>query len=128
MTGGFDQQPKAEIHAMAHITGGGLPEKLSRALKPSQLGAELYNPFEPCYLMTYLQKIGKITDYNAYKAWNMGQGMVIITPEPENVIKIARKYDLNSQVIGNVVRDQKIIIKSKGAFAKQNEFLEYQLN
>ena len=35
MFGGFDREPKAEIHGVVHVTGGGIPGKLGRVLKPS---------------------------------------------------------------------------------------------
>ncbi|GEM_PF-6319624 len=53
MFGGFGGEPKAKIHGIAHITGGGIPGKLSRILKPNGLGADIYNPFNPFELMFY---------------------------------------------------------------------------
>lgn len=55
MTGGWDlkREPKAVIHGAAHISGGGIPEKLGSALKPSGLGAEIDDPFDPCELMLH---------------------------------------------------------------------------
>src|SRR3989344_2760927 len=50
MFGGFENEPKAKVHGVAHITGGGVPGKLGRILKPSGLGATLSEPFSPAEL------------------------------------------------------------------------------
>ncbi|MCX6741924.1 MAG: AIR synthase-related protein [Candidatus Pacearchaeota archaeon] len=119
MFGGYDQEPKAEVHGVAHITGGGIPGKLGRVLKPSGLGAVINKPIKPVDFMTYLQQIGNVSDREAYKTWNMGQGMIIASPKPENVIDIAREHKIGARVIGQVVASPGITIKSKGYQARE---------
>jgi len=114
MFGGFDGEQKAKIHGIAHITGGGIPGKLSRVIKPNGLGADIYDPFDPCELMIHCQKHGDVTDEEAYETWNMGQGMIIITPEPKEVIKVAGTHNIESKVIGKVNSRGEIRIESKG--------------
>ena len=46
--GGFDEGKNCDVKAVAHITGGGIPGKLGRALKPSGYGAEIDDAFNPC--------------------------------------------------------------------------------
>lgn len=123
MTGGFADTPKAEIHGVAHITGGGLPGKLGRILKASGLGSEIPDPFEPCDLMLHVQESGNVPDDEAYKTWNMGQGMVIVTPEPEKVIQIAKSHDIESKIIGEIAKKPEIKIKSKGALKKSQTLI-----
>lgn len=117
MIGGHDKEPKVEVHGIAHITGGGLPGKLERVLKPSGLGAYVHSPIEPTRFMLYTQALGKVSDEVAYKTWNMGQGMVVITPNPEGVLAIARNKGILSQVIGEVIKTNEITITNKGVFA-----------
>ncbi|MCH7568730.1 MAG: hypothetical protein IIA87_04890, partial [Nanoarchaeota archaeon] len=117
MFGGLDREPRAEVTGVAHITGGGLPGKLARVLKPSGLGANIYDPFVPPSLMKYLQGIGKVSDEEAYRTWNMGQGMAIITPEPNGVIAVAQEHGIDAKVIGMVTdTSDKITINNKGAY------------
>jgi phosphoribosylformylglycinamidine cyclo-ligase len=115
MTGGWNlsRTPKAAIHAAAHITGGGLPEKLGRALGPSGLGAVIDDPFFPSELLLYCQEAG-INDHEAYKTWNMGQGMALVTSEPDTVLTVAREHAIEAKVIGHVTSQRGIVIKSKG--------------
>jgi phosphoribosylformylglycinamidine cyclo-ligase len=116
MFGGYAGEPKTEIHGVAHITGGGIPGKLGRVLKHSGLGAIIDSPFEPSQFMAYTQALGNVSDVEAYKTWNMGQGMIVITPKPDEVIKIADKYMIPAQCIGRVAKEPKIRIKNRGAF------------
>ncbi len=115
MFGGYDREPKVEIHGVAHITGGGVPGKLGRVLRPSGLGAVIDEPFEPSDFMLYTQALGNVADEEAYKTWNMGQGMIIVTPKPEAVIGVAKVHGIDAKQIGYVTKDPTIRIKNKGA-------------
>ena len=118
MFGGYDLEvePKAEVHGVAHITGGGLPGKIGRMLKPSGLGAFIEEPFEPSEFMLYTQALGNVADEEAYGTWNMGQRMVIATPEPGEVIRTAAEYGIFAQRIGYVKFEPGIKIVNRGAF------------
>lgn len=114
MHGGFKTEGTCKIHGVAHITGGGIPSKIGRMLKASGYGAELDNLFEPCAAMLHCQKLGEVKDREAYRTWNMGQGLAIITPEPEKVIAEAAKFGINAKLAGKVTEEKVIRIKSKG--------------
>ena len=116
MFGGYDRQPKTKVHGVAHITGGGVPGKLGRVLKPSGLGAVIDTPFDPSEFVEYTQALGGVPDIEAYKTWNMGQGMIIVTPKPDEVIKVVADYGIQGQNIGIVTKEQGIRIKNRGAF------------
>ncbi len=126
MFGGFKGLPLAELHGVAHITGGGVPGKLGRILKPSGFGAILDNLFEPCDLMLLCQEKGNVIDEEAYKTWNMGNGMLIVTSEPDKVVDISKKYDVDARIVGQITSDKTIKIKNKGFF-KEKEYLEFNL-
>jgi len=120
MIGGVEGEPRAKVHGAAHITGGGIPGKLGRILKPKKLGAHIDNPFPPEEIVLYCQGLGNVSDEEAYKTWNMGQGMIVVTPEPERVVAIASNYHIEAKIIGNVTRNPGITIKSQGIFNKNN--------
>lgn len=63
---------------IAHITGGGIVENFERTLKRSGLGAELNNVFPPLEMMHRLMKIGDVSLEDAYRYWNMGNGMLLV--------------------------------------------------
>lgn len=83
------------IHAMAHITGGGLPGNLNRAL-PSDLDAIVDSsswtiPTE----FKVLQYAGVVSQSEMFRAFNMGVGMVLIAPQQEVSRLIARAESCN---------------------------------
>lgn len=113
--GGFESDGTSKIHGVAHITGGGIPEKMARVLRPSKLGASLTDLFDPPEIVSYCQRVGKISDRDAYRAWNMGQGMALITPEPDKVLAEAKKYGIDAKISGEIVAEPGITIISRGA-------------
>ena len=105
MIGGVESKPQAKVHGVAHITGGGIPGKLGRILKPQKLGAQIDSPFPPGDIISFCQALGNVSDQEAYRAWNMGQGMIVVTPEPEGVIQIARNHRIKAKIIGRVTKN-----------------------
>ncbi len=122
--GGYAGEPKTELHGVAHITGGGIPGKLGRVLKPSGLGAFIDDPFYPSFTMRRIQKWGNVSDSEAYKSWNMGQGMILISPKPEEVISILDDHQITAKVIGNVIKKPEIVIQNKGVFSS-GEYIHF---
>ena len=127
LIGGYDlkNKAKARIHAAAHITGGGVSEKLGRNLKASGLGADIIDPFTPSKLILHCQELGNVTDQEAYKTWNMGNGMMIITPDADAVIEAAKNHDIRAKVIGTVSKKAGIRIASRGFFANKTGKVVY---
>ena len=119
MLGGYDANvpPKVKIHGIAHITGGGIPEKLGRILKSTGFGAVIDEPFEPPRFMDYVQYLGNVSDEEACRTWNRGQGMIVITPEPEKVVQVAELHGINAQWMGEITEKPGIIIKNVNAFS-----------
>jgi phosphoribosylformylglycinamidine cyclo-ligase len=69
-----------KIHGLAHITGGGLPGNLPRILT-GDLGARIdTGSWEVPPLFKVLQNGGKVSTREMFRVFNMGVGMVVITP------------------------------------------------
>ena len=67
-----------KIHAMAHITGGGLTENLPRVLNPNQ-AAHLYRKqWRVPSIFDWLQEAGDIDPEEMLRVFNCGIGMVAI--------------------------------------------------
>ncbi len=103
MIGRYKQPRKVDISAIAHITGGGLPGNVIRVVKHKGFGAKIDNLPKPNDIMLKLIELGKVDKMEAYKTWNMGIGMVIVTKEPEKVIEMVGKHDISAMVIGEIV-------------------------
>lgn len=124
--GGFDSNGLCEIHGVAHITGGGVREKMKRMLRPSGLGAQLTALYEPPEIVAYCQKTGKVSDWDAYGTWNMGQGIAIVTPDPENILVEAKKTNVEAKIAGEIVAEPKISVVSQGT-EKPGQLLEFDV-
>ena len=94
------------IRAMAHITGGGLPGNLNRAL-PDTLDAEVdARTWTVPNVFAQLQRAGGVTADEMFRAFNMGVGMVAIAArgEAETVLTDAAAAGLAGWQLGRVVR------------------------
>ena len=71
----------ADVHAAAHVTGGGLPENLPRAL-PEDLGADLdAGSWDPGPAIAAVLATGRVADEEAWRTFNMGLGMCVVVAE-----------------------------------------------
>ena len=69
------------LHALAHITGGGLTENVPRAL-PDSLGVEIdLSAWDLPPVFRWLAEQGGIAEAEMLKTFNSGVGMVAIVPE-----------------------------------------------
>ena len=67
-----------DIKGIAHITGGGFIENIPRIL-PNNLDSKIEKGSWPMLpIFPYLQKIGKISEQEMYRVFNMGIGLVIV--------------------------------------------------
>jgi phosphoribosylformylglycinamidine cyclo-ligase len=67
-----------EIHGMAHITGGGLPENLPRCLNQGQSVAIVPNSWPILPIFSWLAREGEVSTQVMYDTFNMGIGFVVI--------------------------------------------------
>lgn len=72
---------EAPVKGLAHITGGGLPEKAGRII-PDGLKAVFHTDHWPTQdIFERLQRDGKIERAEMYKTFNMGLGLVAVLPK-----------------------------------------------
>jgi len=101
-----------DIRGIAHITGGGFIENIPRVL-PKNLNAEIDKGSWPMLpIFPYMQKIGKVSEKEMYRVFNMGIGLIIVVPpwqkeKIENILK-----DHNIFWIGKIIKGNgKVILK-----------------
>jgi len=93
------------VHAISHITGGGLLENIPRVL-PKHLAANLdQNSWELPQIFKWLQSEGNIDTMEMYRVLNCGVGMVVIVPPAlsDEAIKILKSCGENAWLIGEVI-------------------------
>ncbi len=92
------------IKAMAHITGGGLPENLPRCL-PEGKSLEIINDsWKIPPIFTWLAQTGNVDRDAMLNTFNMGVGFVVIvdSSEASSTIEHFSKYGLEATQIGKV--------------------------
>ncbi|MCV3217173.1 phosphoribosylformylglycinamidine cyclo-ligase [Plectonema radiosum NIES-515] len=99
------RQAGLEIHGMAHITGGGLPENLPRCLGKNQ--AIKINPgswtIPPVF--QWLADAGSVSPEAMYNTFNMGIGFVLLVPpnHVEQTINYFQSQDVPANAIAQVI-------------------------
>ncbi len=93
-----------EIRAMAHITGGGLPENLPRVLPEGMRAVIDTRSWEWPAVFRWLQQAGGIETGEMYRTFNCGVGMVlVIAPEEaETLLEDLAAAGEQAWVIGHV--------------------------
>jgi phosphoribosylformylglycinamidine cyclo-ligase len=94
---------EAEIHGLAHITGGGF-SKLDRIVSQAGLGAELDTLPDPPPIFQIIQEDGHIPDREMYRTFNMGVGFMVLCPkkEEDKVIQTFQRYQQEAFRVGHV--------------------------
>jgi phosphoribosylformylglycinamidine cyclo-ligase len=102
------------IHALAHITGGGLLENIPRVLPPG-LAARIHRgSWAVPTVFGVLQRAGGIEEAEMFRAFNMGIGMVAITASEhaDAVLDELRRGGEEAHVVGEIVAGNNDVILS----------------
>ena len=100
---------KINVHAMAHITGGGIMENLPRVL-PVHLCAKINkNSWELPHLFQWLKDEANLDDTELYKTFNCGIGMAIIIDEKDahEASNLLRELGEEVHTIGRIEKSDK---------------------
>ena len=92
------------VHALAHITGGGLTENLPRVL-PDDLGAQIdLDSWELPGVFKWMADLGAISETEMLKTFNCGVGMILVVKadEAEALTKLLRQAGETVYPMGNV--------------------------
>ncbi|MAH17875.1 MAG: phosphoribosylformylglycinamidine cyclo-ligase [Euryarchaeota archaeon] len=90
-----------EVHALAHITGGGL-DNLSRMNPGFHYVVDNPLPVPPAF--DWLQRKGDIASAEMYRTFNMGLGMVVAvaTEDVDRALELLAREGETAQLIGHV--------------------------
>jgi phosphoribosylformylglycinamidine cyclo-ligase len=93
-----------EVHALCHVTGGGLPGNLPRCL-PSGLSPRIdWRSWEPPPIFRVLADLGPVEDAELARATNLGVGMVVVLPaaEADRAREFLAEREIPAWVMGEV--------------------------
>lgn len=93
----------SEIHALAHVTGGGIPGNLNRVMPPDVDVTVDTQSWDVPPLFRVLQDAGQVPRDEMFRAFNMGVGMIVVSPESaaDAVIASARVADIDAWRVGH---------------------------
>jgi len=111
------------IKALIHITGDGF---LNLCRVEAKKGFVIDNLPEPQPIFGLIQKLGRVSDEEMFKVYNMGIGFCVVLPkeEAEEAITISEKHGVEAFKIGCVVEDpeKKVLIKQRRIVGLGSEF------
>ncbi|MFV5640529.1 phosphoribosylformylglycinamidine cyclo-ligase [Acinetobacter oleivorans] len=95
---------QVDVHAMAHITGGGLPGNLPRVLPNGAQAVIDEASWEWSELFQLLQREGNVERFEMYRTFNCGVGMVIAVDanDAEKAIEVLNAQGEKAWKIGHI--------------------------
>ena len=93
-----------EVHSMAHITGGGLPENLPRCLNSTQSIEIRHGSWKIPAIFNWLAEAGNVSSEAMFNTFNMGIGFVVILPpnQAEAALNWFESQNITASQIGRV--------------------------
>ena len=102
---------RCDIKGIAHITGGGLADNISRILPPNCCAEVWKSTWEIPPIFPFLQGKGGVDEAEMYHVFNMGVGMVLVLPpnQIDTAIASLRELDESPSLIGEIIRGAKCV-------------------
>ncbi len=94
------------IHAIAHITGGGLPGNLPRVLPKGVRAVIDSRAWTRPAIFDWLQAEGNVEEFEMYRTFNCGIGMVLAldAADAEMALKMLQQAGETAAIIGHIER------------------------
>ncbi|MEY1276797.1 phosphoribosylformylglycinamidine cyclo-ligase [Providencia rettgeri] len=94
----------SDIHAIAHITGGGFWENIPRVLPDNTQAIIDGSSWQWPAVFNWLQQAGDVSTHEMYRTFNCGVGIIIALPqqEVENALALLNKLGENAWQIGTI--------------------------
>jgi len=95
---------EVNVHALAHITGGGLTENLPRVMPDNTIAKIDRNSWTRPAIFDWLQEKGNIKDEDMFVTFNCGIGMVlsVAADDVEQTLSILQQQGETAWVIGKI--------------------------
>ncbi|WP_272679923.1 phosphoribosylformylglycinamidine cyclo-ligase [Providencia sp. PROV032] len=94
----------SDIHAIAHITGGGFWENIPRVLPENTQAIIDGSSWQWPAVFNWLQQAGDVSTHEMYRTFNCGVGIIIALPQQEvaNALALLNKLGENAWQIGTI--------------------------
>ncbi|OGT73421.1 MAG: phosphoribosylformylglycinamidine cyclo-ligase [Gammaproteobacteria bacterium RIFCSPLOWO2_02_FULL_57_10] len=94
----------AQVHALAHITGGGIVENLPRVLPDQSQAVINLDAWQRPEIFHWLQQQGNIVESEMVRTFNCGVGMIVCVPAEDcaKAVAILNKHNKGAFEIGYI--------------------------
>ena len=95
-----------DIHALSHITGGGLLENIPRVLPDNMQAVIDANSWQRPAIFDWLQQQGNVETKEMYRTFNNGIGMVVVVDnkDVDNSLDVLKQAGEDAVVIGHIAK------------------------
>lgn len=105
-----------DVHAIAHLTGGGFWENIPRVLPDNTQAVIDESSWQWPSVFNWLQTAGNVSSREMYRTFNCGVGMVIALPasEADKAVKLLTEKGENAWKIGTIKAsdsEQRVVIE-----------------
>lgn len=99
---------QVEIHALAHITGGGLLENLPRVLPEGSKAVIDQGSWQLPEVFSWLQEQGNVAKTEMLRTFNCGVGMVVCVAkrDAERTVQLLREYGETAWQLGQIAASE----------------------
>lgn len=80
------------LHAVAHITGGGITDNLARVLPPALDARVLRGSWDDLPVFRLIQELGRVEEAEMHRTFNMGLGMILVV-DRDGIDSVARELE-----------------------------------
>ena len=100
----LDLISKIDVHAIAHITGGGFWENIPRVLPDNTQAVIDESSWQWPAIFNWLQQAGNVSRHEMYRTFNCGVGLIIALPKQlaEQAINLLNQHGEKAWLLGEI--------------------------
>jgi phosphoribosylformylglycinamidine cyclo-ligase len=100
----LDLIDQVDVHALSHVTGGGLAANLARVLPRGTLATVDRRTWTPPPVFTTVQRLGRVPRSDLERTLNMGVGFIVILPadHAQRAVEHATTAGIPAWILGDV--------------------------
>ena len=112
----LDLISKIDVHAIAHITGGGFWENIPRVLPDNTQAIIDESSWQWPAIFNWLQQVGNVSRHEMYRTFNCGVGLIIALPKQlvDQAIQLLNQHGEKAWLLGVIKTSsstERVIIK-----------------
>ncbi|OCL24150.1 phosphoribosylformylglycinamidine cyclo-ligase [Gilliamella sp. wkB72] len=112
----LDLISKIDVHAIAHITGGGFWENIPRVLPDNTQAIINESSWQWPSIFNWLQQAGNVSRHEMYRTFNCGVGLIIALPKQlaDQAINLLNEHGEKAWLLGEIKTSsstERVIIK-----------------